>query len=80
MADIPAEPMTLAEATGHLRRLYIGDDHLGFARAMDELQGQGFDVYYYLEKPYKWAREYQAWVNAGFPRSGSTLAGPTGPT
>jgi len=44
----------------------IPDNCVSFARAMHDYD-HGFDWPYFLEKPYKWAREFAAWTAAGRP-------------
>lgn len=40
----------------------IDGDFLRFACALREAVGPGFDWTYFLEKPWKWAPEWVAWV------------------
>jgi len=68
---ITAERVEAAEAelarnapTGYL---------IGLGRALVELDGE-LDWPYFLEKPYKWAREYVAWLDHDRPDTGDGAA------
>lgn len=50
--------------TGHL---------IALGRAIAELDGE-LDWPYFLEKPWKWAREYVAWCDHGRPDTGDGAA------
>lgn len=49
----------------------LSDECLSFARAMKELYASDFDWLYFLEKPYKWARQFEVWVEHGRPADDS---------
>jgi hypothetical protein len=66
------------QAERFLRTQAPGDEFLQFIRALVEtgaLREGGWERYsafvYFLEKPWKWAGEYAAWVEAGRPMDDS---------
>jgi hypothetical protein len=63
------------ETAAHiLRNFHVPDDVLSFARAMRLVQGQDFDLIYFLEKPWEWAREFGLWDDCGRPMADDTTS------
>lgn len=66
--------VSVDEAEEYLRRNAIGDEMLTFARALveaDAFAGKEDNFLYFLEKPWKWARQLIAWHQAGRPLDAS---------
>ncbi len=55
--------LLVASAESTLRAWPIPDDCVGFVTAMLRWD-PGFDVAYFLERPWKWAREFAIWKDA----------------
>ncbi len=55
--------LLVAQAEGELRAWPIPDDCCAFVRGMLGWD-PGFDVAYFLEKPWKWAREFAIWQDS----------------
>ncbi len=63
------EPIVLndaavAEAEAQMKRWEIRDDMFEFVRVLDEWD-RTFEWLLFLEKPWKWSKEYVIWVAAG---------------
>lgn len=59
-------PATVEIAAGELRRARVDGVLLNFGRAL-ERAGAMDDVWYFLDRPEKWAREYRSWCEQGQP-------------
>ena len=63
-----SKPMERSDGEAELARLLqVPDVVLNFARAMFEADGENFEWLDFLEKPWKWGREYARWCDAGKP-------------
>jgi len=59
-------PETVELAAEELRRVRVDSVLLRLGSAL-ELAGAMDDLYYFLEKPWKWAAEYRLWCQHGQP-------------
>ena len=62
--------VTVDEATEQLGANEQQEYFVAFARALEGFYPMSFDWPYFLEKPWKYAREYAAWMNHDCPNPG----------